>query len=138
MDRLADTAKMLIDSLGKHLDDTDSTENNGKCLNCGMDFIWNDGQWRANCPGCGTVILRRIKKMQQRQEIKCWLCMDTGIVTYHAQIDGILGVYGAACPECEAGKEYPHIMKAGDGLLCPPLYRIKEYNRQISKVKAGK
>lgn len=139
METLANTAKVLMDTIASHIENTENhaneeISNHGKCISCGKEFEWNPEQWRTNCPECGNVILRRVKKMMTKQSVKCWLCMDTGIVTYQAQMDGIVGIYGAACPECDMGKKFPHILKAGEGLLCPSLWLIKLNNKKISKV----
>lgn len=131
METIADTAKLIMNTLENRAEK--QLSNHGKCLSCGTEFTWNDNQWHINCPGCGNVILRKIKAMMAKKPTKCWLCMDTGIVTYEAQQDGIVSEYGAAC-SCDAGKQFPGLIKVGEGLLCPFPWRIVENNKKLSKV----
>lgn len=101
-----------------------------KCVNCGNTVIFKPKQFRQYCPKCALSI--SIKREQQGQEdIRCWICCDTGFVVYHAQVGGQLAEFAARClcPEgSDKGSDVPAISQC---LNAPPLELIRVRNMRL-------
>ncbi len=91
-----------MDSVGEILTPT-------RCKVCGRELSWSVGQWRQICFKCGTVIKIPWKApaaIKTATLVKCFLCMDKGLVFYKAQVGEEVYDYTALC-YCEAGQRRP-------------------------------
>lgn len=127
--------KDIVDELHKRY-------NSNKCNKCNQEINWGEGQYKRNCPKCGSILIR--SSALPKSQIKCWICMDTGIATYTAQVDENICYFGAVCV-CKAGEEYRVYYKDGQkmisdyipsvdkGLFTPPVDAIARRNRELCK-----
>jgi predicted RNA-binding Zn-ribbon protein involved in translation (DUF1610 family) len=116
------------------LKDLRNRVNKNKCGKCGQEVNWTDKQFKRNCSKCGNVLTRTSALPQK--PLNCWLCFDTGIITYQAQLDDYSYEFGAACT-CELGKNFvsetiPLITQV---FFAPPLATIERNNRELCKEK---
>ena len=121
--------------LKKQLENLRNSFTDDKCNNCGQIVNWSEKQFKKNCSKCGQVMIRSTKIPQQ--PTKCYLCFDTGYVSYKCQIDGFPYTYGGACPECEAGQNIKndHIPWVQDTVYAPPIASIRRYNQKLCGLK---
>jgi predicted RNA-binding Zn-ribbon protein involved in translation (DUF1610 family) len=78
---------------------------NEKCLVCGYEVEFVDGQYKKRCPKCGMMIHAKINRKVVHIRPKCKACSDTGWVQYPVQTEGRLYNYVARC-DCPAGMRY--------------------------------
>jgi hypothetical protein len=107
-----------------------------RCANCGNQFEWSERQFKRICQ-CGSILIRT--SAIPREAVKCWICCDTGIATYWAQLDGFNYENGATCI-CQAGEPYrlnKNITVITDSLFAPPLQTIIRRNQEMCKYKGG-
>jgi hypothetical protein len=110
------------------------------CRKCGTVNEWSEGQWRRHCRHCG-IILSRSAHMP-KEPIKCFACMDTGIIVYQSQVDDATGIYGAACDQCPRGQEYYCETKKGEVIVgyfkdctqAPPIAAIIQENKRRAHI----
>lgn len=100
-----------------------------KCAKCGNTIVFKKGQFRVYCK-CGMSIF--IKREKPKNEINCYLCLDKGIILYHAQIDNMIVEYGARCI-CPEGNKWPNIPLIQECLGAPPLEFIRMQNMKFLK-----
>lgn len=96
----------VITSLPRIKDAQKHREGKQKCMKCGAEVEFAEDQWRKPCQFCGTVITisqTSVKKSDEKKEIQCFICMDTGLINYEAQNGGMLDEYVARC-YCSKGE----------------------------------
>lgn len=127
METIGNLAKTILSKQSEVVD-----PNSIMCNKCNTYHTWTDKQWRINCKRCGTVLVR-VSRLPQ-PEIKCWICVDTGISTYKAQFDDISGEFGAACI-CQAGDKFANdiVPRVNKALFAPPVESIIRDNKIIAK-----
>jgi predicted RNA-binding Zn-ribbon protein involved in translation (DUF1610 family) len=110
-----------------------------KCKNCGADVKFSSGQFRRYCPVCGSSITAVIKSeptaeeqkeiaKHKLQDLKCWICMDRGVVIYHAQLNDMSYEYAASCI-CSAGAGYSSLPRIDKCEMAPDLRSIIAQNK---------
>ncbi|MBM7582978.1 putative nucleic acid-binding Zn-ribbon protein [Caldicoprobacter guelmensis] len=77
-----------------------------KCIICGSIVKFYDDEYKKPCKRCGTMVFLKIEKPKIKRQIKCWVCMDKGIVQFPIQADNKIYYYVARC-NCPAGMKYP-------------------------------
>jgi predicted RNA-binding Zn-ribbon protein involved in translation (DUF1610 family) len=118
-------------AIQEYIEKLRTSHEEGKCNQCGAEIKWAEKQFKRNCPRCGLVLIR--SAAMPKQVTKCYLCFDTGFVTYPLQIDGLPYTEGGACPECEAGQKVKNdrIPWVNESLLAPPIEAIRRYNKKL-------
>lgn len=110
-----------------------------QCKICGADVKFGIGQFRRHCPICGSSITAVIKNepttdeqkklaQQKMQNLKCWICMDKGVVLYQVQINDMPYECAASCI-CSAGAEYSSLPRIDKCELAPELRAIIAKNK---------
>ena len=132
----------VFDNIGDVIAELHKRHKTNNCNKCGQNINWGEGQYKRNCPKCGSILLRSSAFPQK--QIKCWICMDTGIATYTAQVDEFISYFGAMCV-CPAGTEAGTYQKNGQNLVsnyipsvdkclfAPPIDAIAQINRDLCK-----
>jgi predicted RNA-binding Zn-ribbon protein involved in translation (DUF1610 family) len=106
--------------------------NKSTCQRCKTAIVWAENQWKRNCPKCGIVLIR--SSCLPQDQIKCFACMDTGVINYYVQEDDVTGLYGAACDFCTKGQDYD-IIRFKECLKAPPITAIIADNKRRAHVK---
>jgi len=138
MEKVGDILKNVVpDKKPRQASDKVSEIKTVKCVNCGNIVTFKPKQFRQFCNKCGLSIAIKLGE-DVKKDIQCWICLDTGFVLYHAQINGQLVEYAARClcPEGEdKGGRIPVISQCYNA---PPIELIKIRNmREYGKNQEG-
>ncbi|HZJ82669.1 MAG TPA: hypothetical protein VFD57_02555, partial [Clostridia bacterium] len=91
----------LMANLGRVDSNRDYDEE--KCKVCGATIRFYQNEYKKPCRECGTWIYQGFKaKKSHETRVKCFICMDKGIVEYTVQKRGILYKHVARC-DCPKG-----------------------------------
>lgn len=127
MDQVGDIIQNVMPE--KKQDDKVMRLKHVKCVNCGNIVTFKPKQFRQYCTKCGLSIAIWQKEKNEK-DINCWICKDTGIVIYTAQIEGQIAEFAARCL-CPAGADKgDRIPVISECLNAPPIELIKYRNKK--------
>lgn len=79
-----------------------------KCIVCGNLIKFRENEYKKRCGRCGTWVLETRKAVQRSGgNIKCFTCLDAGIIEYPVQKERKLYKYVARC-SCPKGMTMPN------------------------------